>query len=299
VWTVAHTGRTFRRGVNEKNAYPGLTSWHRSAVRSRIPGTMKRQKREKEWFDDDDFWRETFSYVFAEKRQALASEVVDKALTLTKLEGKSALDLGCGIGSFSIALAERGFSVTGVDRTKYLLDKARAKARSMDITVEWVQKDMRDFVRPEAYDFVLSMFSSFGYFDDRAEDAAVLRNIFESLRPGGVFLIDVLGKEILAKVFQTSSAQTLPDGSMLVEQRKILDGWTRVQNEWTVIRKGRSRNFTLQLNIYSGQELRQEMELAGLVDVKLYGNLDGDPYGPDAKRLIAVGSKPKMNRRFR
>jgi 2-polyprenyl-3-methyl-5-hydroxy-6-metoxy-1,4-benzoquinol methylase len=260
---------------------------------------MRRQKRAKEWFDNDDFWRETFSYVFAEKRLALASEVVDKALRLTKLEGKSALDLGCGIGRFSIALAERGFSVTGVDRTKYLLDKARAKARSVDITVEWVQKDMRDFVRPETYDFVLSMFSSFGYFDDRAEDAAVLKNIFESLRPGGVFLIDLVGKEILARIFQRSSAETLPDGALLVEQRQIVDGWTRALNEWTVIRKGRSRTFAFHINIYSGQELRQEMERAGLVDVKLYGNLDGDPYGPVAPRLIAVGSKPKRNGRFR
>src|SRR5215471_15744014 len=256
---------------------------------------MKRQKRAKEWFDNDVFWRETFSYIFAEKRVALASEIVDKALRLTKLRGKSALDLGCGTGRFSIALAERGFSVTGVDRTKYLLDKARAKARSRHIGVEWVQKDMRDFVRPEAYDFALSMFSSFGYFDDRGEDTAVLANIFESLRPGGVFLMDIMGKEILAKIFQPSSAQTLPDGTVLVEQRKIVDGWTRVLNQWTIIRKSRSRNFTLQLNIYSGQELRQEMEHAGLVDVKLYGNFDGDPYGPDATRLIAVGRKPKKD----
>jgi 2-polyprenyl-3-methyl-5-hydroxy-6-metoxy-1,4-benzoquinol methylase len=252
---------------------------------------MKRQRRAQQWFDNDVFWRETFSYIFAEKRVALASEVVDKVLRLTNLQGKSALDLGCGTGRFSIALAERGFSVTGVDRTKYLLDKARAKARSMHITVEWVQKDMRDFVRPEAYDFVLSMFSTFGYFDDRREDAAVLANISRSLRPDGVFLMDIMGKEILAKIFQRSSAQTLPDGSVLVEQRSILDDWTRVLNEWTVIRNGRARKFTLLLNIYSGQELRQEMERAGLVDVKLYGNLDGDPYGPDATRLIAIGRK--------
>jgi SAM-dependent methyltransferase len=143
------------------------------------------------------------------------------------------------------------------------------------------------------------MFSSFGYFDDRAEDAAVLRNIFESLRPGGVFLVDLIGKEILAKIFQRSSAETLPDGSLMVEQRKIVDGWTRALNEWTIIRKGRSRTFAFHINLYSGQELRKEMEHVGLVDVKLYGNLDGDPYGPDASRLIAVGSKPKRNARFR
>jgi len=214
---------------------------------------MRSHKRPKNWFDDDALWRETFSYIFAEKRVALATEAINKALRLTKLRAKFALDLGCGTGRFSIALAERGFSVTGVDRTKYLLDKARAKARSMHINVEWIQEDMRDFVRPAAYDFVLSMFSSFGYFDDRAEDAVVLANIFESLRPGGAFLMDIMGKEILAKIFQPSSAQKLPDGSVLVEQRTILDDWTRVLNEWTVIRNGRTRKFTLQLTFIQGR----------------------------------------------
>ena len=105
--------------------------------------------------------------------------------------------------------------------------------------------------------------------------------------------MDLYGKEILARNFQPASAETLPDGSTLVEQRKISSGWTRIENEWTVIRNGRARKFTLKLNLYSGQELRQEMERVGFVNVKLYGSLDGDVYGSDAKRLIAVGHKPK------
>jgi len=256
---------------------------------------MKRLKRSPEWFDDDVFWRETFPFIFAEKRLALADEIVGKALTLTGVKGKAALDLCCGPGRFSIALAERGFSVTGVDRTKYLLDKARARARTAQVNVEWIQKDMRDFVRREAYDFILSMFSSFGYFDVREEDAVVLRNILESLRPGGAFLIDFFGKETLAKVFQNALADTLPDGTTLLQQPKVVDDWSRIVTDWTVIRKGRARKFTFQLNLYSGQELRQTMENTGFTDVKLYGNVDGQPYGVDATRLIAVGRKPNQS----
>ena len=252
---------------------------------------MKGHRRSKEWFDEDAFWRETFPFIFAEKRLALADEMVDKALRLTRLEGKAALDLCCGPGRFSIALAQRGLSVTGVDRTKYLLDKARERARGARVKVEWIQKDMRDFVRREAYDFVLSMFSSFGYFDVRGEDAIVLGNMFESLRPGGALLIDLFGKETLAKSFQSALTETLPDGTMLVQQPKITDDWTRIVSEWTVIRKGRARKYTLRLNLYSGHELRQAMERAGFADVKLYGNLEGDAYGINATRLIAVGRK--------
>ena len=152
---------------------------------------------------------------------------------------------------------------------------------------------MRDFARPEAYHLALSMFTSFGYFSDRVEDTAVLANVFDSLRPGGSFFIDLMGKEVLAKLYVPASAETLPDGSILAERRNIVDGWTRILNEWTIIQNGAARKFTLQLNLYSGQELRDKMEQVGFAHVKLYGSIDGDPYGPEAKRLIAVGWKSK------
>ena len=62
------------------------------------------------------------------------------------------------------AVPPTGFSVTGVDRTKYLLDKARAKASAVGVKIEWVQKDMRDFVRLDSFALVLSMFTSLGYW---------------------------------------------------------------------------------------------------------------------------------------
>ena len=191
----------------------------------------------------------------------------------------------------SMALAARGFSVTGVDRTKFLLDKARAKARAAHLKIEWIQQDMRDYVSPNTFDLALSMFTSFGYFENRKEDAAVLSNVHKSLRQGGAFVIDMVGKEILAKILQPCSVETLPDGSKFVEQRKIVDDWSRIENEWTIIRNGRAQTFTFHLNLYSGQELRESLERSGFVEVKLYGTIEGTPYGPEAKRLIAVARK--------
>ena len=111
---------------------------------------MKRTQK-KEWFDDDSFWRDMYPFLFPEQRFADAVEQVHKALKLTRPKGKVALDLCCGPGRCSIALARRGFIVTGVDRTRFLLDKARAKARAAKIKIEWVQQDMRDFMRPDTY----------------------------------------------------------------------------------------------------------------------------------------------------
>jgi len=260
------------------------------------PTLQMKPTRKKEWFDDDVFWRELYPFMFPEKRIAEANQQVAKILALTKPIDKSVLDLCCGPGRCSIALAKRGYSVTGVDRTKYLLDKARARARAERVKIEWLRQDMRDFVCPDSYALVLSMFTSFGYFDDKREDMTVLENMFRSLRPGGVCLIELLGKERLAKIFLSPVVTLLPDGAMLVDQHQIVDDWTCIRNEWRVIRKGKVKTFKFKLTIYSGLELRERMERVGFASVKLYGNLDGDAYDSNAERLIAVGRRPASKR---
>jgi SAM-dependent methyltransferase len=247
--------------------------------------------RKKEWFDDDSFWRELYPFMFPEQRIAEADEQMAKVVALTKPSGRNVLDLCCGPGRCSVALAKRGFAVTGVDRTKYLLDKGRARVRTARVKIEWVEKDMRDFVRPESFALVVSMFTSFGYFDDKREDITVLENMFASLQPGGVCLIDVVGKERLAKILQLTSSSVLDDGTMLVERREIFDDWTRIRNEWLVIKEGKVKSFKFHHTVYSGEELRYLMERAGFERIHLYGSLDGAEYGPNAERLVAVGKK--------
>ena len=237
--------------------------------------------------------------MFTKERIAAANKQMPKVLTLTKPKGKTVLDLCCGPGRCSIALAKRGFSVTGVDKTKYLLDKARAKARAAGVKVEWVQQDMRDFVRTDSFALVLSMFTSFGYFDNKQEDLIVFENMLASLQPGGTCLIEVLGKEYLAKIFQPTTSTVLPDGTIVVQRHEVFDDWTRVRNEWLVIRKNRVKRFEFHHTVYSGQELRDRMEQVGFVGVILHGNLDGDRYGPNAERLIAIGRKPISKHRPR
>ena len=248
--------------------------------------------RRNEWFDDDAFWQDFSPLLFSDTRFAEAHEHVEKVLTLTNPPGTAALDLCCGPGRFAIALAQRGFSVTGVDRTAFLLDKAKERAQVAQVTIEWVQQDMRDFVQPDSFDLVLSMFTSFGYFDSPQDDILVLRNMLTSLRPGGKCLIDVMGKERLARTFQATTSELLPDGTTVVQRHEIVDDWTRVRNEWILLRMGRAKHYTFGLTVYSGRELRDRMQQVGFVDVRLYGNLDGDAYGLNAQRLITVGRKP-------
>ena len=161
----------------------------------------KTLRRAKEWFEDEAFWREFYPFMFSERRIAEADEQMAKVLALTKPAGKAVLDLCCGPGRCSIALARKGFRVTGVDRTNYLLKKARERARAARVNVEWVQNDMRDFVRLNSFALVISMFTSFGYFDDKREDMTVLGNMFGSLQAGGICLIEIVGERTVGEDF--------------------------------------------------------------------------------------------------
>jgi ubiquinone/menaquinone biosynthesis C-methylase UbiE len=248
-------------------------------------------RRKKEWFDNEAFWRELYPYMFPEKRFTDATAQIGQVLDLTKPKGKAVLDLCCGPGRWSIPLAQQGFSVTGVDRTKFLLNAARTRAKAAEVKIEWVRADMRDFLRPDSFDLALSMLTSFGYFDRKDEDRLVLRNMFVNLKAGGVCMIDVAGKEQLARVYQPTTSDTLPNGDILVQRHRIADAWSRIHNEWILVRKGWTRSFSFHHTIYSAQELRDRLADAGFEQIKVYGSLDGDEYGPNPQRLIVVGRK--------
>jgi SAM-dependent methyltransferase len=244
-----------------------------------------------EWFEDEAFWREMYSYLFSEERVSRAEEEIDKIFALTGFQGNTVLDLCCGPGRHSVVLAKKGLQVTAVDRTSFFLEKAKEQARAENVEIEWVLEDMRNFVRPNTYDLILNMFTSFGYFDDKQDDVKVLNHIYQSLKSGGACLLEMMSKEILARKFQSTISQKLLDGSLIVQRHEVFDEWSRIRNEWLLIRDGKAASFTFHHTIYSGQELKDRLLQAGFAQVKLFGNLDGEEYGLNASRLVVVGRK--------
>ena len=140
------------------------------------------------WFEDDTLWESLESFLFSQLRSgALTVREAEQILTLVHSPPDAAvLDLCCGPGRHSLEFARRGFQVTGVDRTARYLATARAAATREGLTVEFVQEDMRHFHRSEAFDLALNLFSSFGYFEDRADDLRGLCRKFSCEAIGGM-----------------------------------------------------------------------------------------------------------------
>jgi SAM-dependent methyltransferase len=245
----------------------------------------------------EEFWTTLYPFLFPEDSFRLAAGEMDKILALIDFKGRSVLDLACGPGRHAIVLARKGYQVTGVDCSALLLGKAKSRAEAEGLDVEFVEEDMRRFRRPGAYDLALSMFTSFGYFDSRDDDLTVLRNVRDSLAPGGALVMDLFGKEVLARNFQPMSQEGplgrfgAGDGEALIESHEIHDSWNRLRNQWLLIKGDRVRTFEFDHWIYSGQELKDRLEQVGFRNVRLAGDLRGNDYGVNATRLLVVAWK--------
>jgi SAM-dependent methyltransferase len=244
-----------------------------------------------EWHDDDTFWKLMAPFMFDEARWIGTEAEIDYISTLAGVQpGTAVLDLGCGPGRHALELARRGCRVVGVDRTAEYLRQAREKAREEGLDVEFVEGDMRSFARPASFDLALSLYTAFGYFEQAAENEQVLRNAYISLRPGAVLLLEVAGKEVIARDFQERD-WTEQGGELLLQERRAERHWTWMQNRWIVVRDGQQRSFEVGHWIYSAAELDHMLRLAGFTAVDFYGDLEGRPYDHHARRLVALARR--------
>jgi SAM-dependent methyltransferase len=244
-----------------------------------------------EWFEDESLWRELYPYVFPVERVAAAPGQVTQLLALTGVSGGSLLDLCCGPGRHAVEFARRGFQVTGVDRSPFLLERAQHRALAAAVEVEWVQDDMRRFKRPATFHLACNLFTSFGYFEREEDNLRVLDNVRESLRDGGALVMDMVGRERVERVGMEPRQTRFADGAVLIQQPHVNADWSRMDNHWTLVKAGQSRSYRFEHHLYSGQGLQRRLEGCGFTDVRLYGDLAGSPYTPEAPRLVAVARK--------
>jgi 2-polyprenyl-3-methyl-5-hydroxy-6-metoxy-1,4-benzoquinol methylase len=156
--------------------------------------------------------------------------------------GARVLDLACGRGRIAIRLAQRGCRVTGIDLSPRSLELARADAEAAGVELELVHRDMRELDAVEAFDVVLNLWSSFGYFADGADDGRVLAAVARALVPGGTFFIDTINPVALVGSFTPRTWQVLADGVLLLEERGYDHLTGRTETTWTFVHPDGSRS---------------------------------------------------------
>jgi SAM-dependent methyltransferase len=243
------------------------------------------------WHNQDAFWEMVEPMVFNQQRLSSAPEEVDKIIKLLQIEKPARiLDLCCGVGRHSLALARHGFDVVGVDRTPRFIEKARQEAARNGLDVQFLVGDMREYCRPEDFDIVLNLFGSFGYFEDPEADRKVVEHMVASLRPGGKLLIETMGKEILARSFQERD-WTQEGDLLLLSEKKVGQDWRRIQTRWIAIKGNQRMEHRVSVRSYSAVELSSLMYECGFPAVQVYGDLERSAYDQTAKRLVVIGRK--------
>lgn len=122
--------------------------------------------------------------------------------------GLTLLDMGCGTGNYAVELAVRGLSVTGVDVSPAMLERAREKARARGLAVSWQRADARQLpFADESFDAVLSV-TALEFIPD---PASALGEAYRVLKPGGRLVLGVLGRDSAWGRYYTEQARRRPE----------------------------------------------------------------------------------------
>ncbi len=240
-----------------------------------------------------EIYYETYQEAFTPAETAAEVDGIIRFLNLAP--GARLLDLCCGPGRHSLELARRGYDVTGLDLSTFLLDKAREAAAGAGLDIAWIEADMREIPRPtRPYDAVINLFSAFGYLESDAEEAKVIQAIERVLAPGGALLIDTANRELVLRQWTPWRwRENTHDGSLLAEQLyyDLLTGKLHVQ-EVVVHRDGRRTEERHSLRLWTFMEMANLLGAAGLTEIVPYGGFAGEPYTWDSQRMIVTARKP-------
>jgi SAM-dependent methyltransferase len=209
------------------------------------------------------------------------------------------LDIACGTGGYSIALAERGHRVTGIDLDAAMIQSARGKAQDLDEAPDFRVMDMLSMTASIDYgfDLIFCIGNSLVHLETDEQIGLLLADCRTLLRSGGVLVVQIINYDrILAQGL--TSLPTLRDDSITLEflRHYDLDPTGGVVIFRTELRVGRGADRQvihnqIPLRIVTSARLAQLVQTTGFQAIELLGGFDGRPLSLESLPLILSAHK--------
>ena len=254
---------------------------------------MKDIKNEKgEWFENPDFWNLYGPIMFDSQMWQEAPAVAHNIKELSqKKEGSLVMEAGCGIGRISTNLALEGYKVTGIDIIQSELDAARESALDEGLDINYINQDLRKLDYKDKFDLCVNVYNSFGYCDKIEDDILILKNIFNSLKDDGVFILECISRESAIMYF-TEGEWFERAGWTVLTEFEVSGLWEGLISRWTLIGQNGERIFhQFVQRLYSAKELKDILTDIGFKSVEVYGEWDKSPYNQHARTMIIKATK--------
>jgi len=255
-----------------------------------------------------DWWRNIFNYLYLKTD----ADVVDD-LNITRKEvdlfstilnfttDDTILDLCCGQGRHSLEITRRGFKVEGLDRSRYLIQKAKASAKKENLSVKFKEGDARKLpFPPDSFEVVMMLGNSFGYFETVQDDLRILKEIFRVLKPWGRLLLDVTDGEYLREKFQARSWEWIDKKLFVCRERSLSADQQRLISREVVtdVTKGVIADQFYAERLYTKDDLLKLLKEAGFSDGVIHGEIATDSVrnqdlGMMEKRIVIAGKVKK------
>lgn len=236
----------------------------------------------KEWFNSP-----YYPVLYKNRDNKEARQFIDNLVSFLEIKpGSYILDAGCGRGRHSVYLAEKGFNVTGTDISESSTAYAKQFGRE---NLEFYIHDMRLPFRVNYYDYVLNLFSSFGYFKKDKEQYDTVKYAAQALRPQGVLVIDFMNvKKVLRDLVPAETKKE--DGIVFNIRRHTGEGF--IVKSIDVIDGDRRFGFEERVKIIGLPEFENYFKPAGLKVAHLFGDYDLNKFDPEnSERLIILAQK--------
>lgn len=196
------------------------------------------------------------------------------------------LDLACGAGRHSIFINKMGYNVTGVDLSPNSIKTAKAFENE---TLHFETHDMREVYKKHSFDYVFSMFTSFGYFDDSADNIKMLKSVNDTLKENGIFVLDFFNAKTVIKNLVPKEEKT-EKGVTFKLTRELIDGYIKKSIKFNTPEK--SYSYYEKVEALSLKDLEVLFKEANLKIVHTFGSYQLNEFDEDTSdRLIIIAQK--------